>query len=92
MSVLQHVRGIILSHMTGTPELKEAVMDVVDNVDNDLDKNGYEDVMSDETDEAINKLNKVLIGSDTAAENESESDVVIKRESMLDDDETESSS
>lgn len=69
--------------MTAEPELKEAVLDVIENIDNDLDQ--FEDIISEATEDAIERLNKVLVGKED--EPEPEQDEILSRENLLNDEE-----
>lgn len=86
MSKLLHVKGIILTHMTAEPELKEAVLDIINCIDLDLDNSGYdEDLCSDTTLDAIANLDLVLGAVDEAEQiEETEKEVVISREALFD--------
>ena len=83
MSKLLHIKGIILTHMTAEPDLKDAVMEVINSIDSDLDQIEYdEDMASDRTNDAIKNLDKVLTG--TQDESEEEEEPPVKRKSPLD--------
>lgn len=53
-----------------TPEMKGAVMGVINNIDSDLDENGY--IPSNLTDEAVEYLEQVLTGLNPEEEDSDE--------------------
>lgn len=67
MSVLIHVKGIILSNLETDKRIKKAVLDFMNALDNDLVIGGYK--QSSEVDEAVENLDKALIEVDTEIEN-----------------------
>lgn len=70
--------------MDSLPDLKDAVLELFNSIDSDLDSIAYdEDTKSDRTIEAIKQLDIVLVGE--PEEDEVEPNAVIKNDSLLDD-------
>lgn len=79
MSALLHIKNLLIAHLDPkTPiELKSAMMGVLNSIDSDLDEYGY--VTTDETDEAIEELDRVLVGEDETESEETVGDIVMER-------------
>lgn len=77
MSVLLHVKNIIIHNLKMEPEVKKAVSSVLNAIDSDLDEFSYVPTM--ETDETIEHLDKVLAEEYDVEIEESVGDVVLER-------------
>lgn len=78
MSALLHIKNLIIVNLKCDSELKDAIMYVFNNIDSDLDINGYE--TSTATDEAIDYLDKVLCQE---AQEEEEEEVIEEEETEV---------
>lgn len=69
MSDLIHLKGVILTHLATTTELKKAVLDLINCIDSDIDEAGGL-TENDERDLAIQALDYALIGEAQDEEDE----------------------
>lgn len=79
MSALLQVKNLLVAHLDPKtdPDLKRAMLNVLNSIDSDLDEYGYE--TSDSTDEAIEYLDAVLIGQAEEEEESLPDEVVLER-------------
>jgi len=68
MSILLHLKGVVISNMKDEiPGLKQATLDLINNIDSDLDgiEQTYDEIeWSDETQKALAAFDKVLVGEE----------------------------
>jgi hypothetical protein len=88
MSVIMDIKGLILSNFKGEPKIKSALLNVLNELDNDLNVGGYEP--SSDVDKSIDELDKALIDLDEIEsivenEEEEEEDVGYKEKEISDD-------
>lgn len=94
MSDLNRIKGLILSMMKTTPEMKKAITKVINAIDSDLDVQGY--VPGSDVDLALYELEQALIEYDESINNppQDDSDIIVNRTKRkpfsLDDDDDES--
>lgn len=91
MSVLAQIKSLLVLRLEGNQETKEVIMDLINTVDQDLDNNNYEEWVSDALESILSRLDNALI-AESISSDEIESDSIIKRESLLEGDEDDSSS
>lgn len=62
MSVILHIRALIITNLKEdlAPQVKSAILNVIDKIDSELDELGYDSGF--EVDEAISNLDKILLG------------------------------
>lgn len=79
------IEGIVLSHMVASPELKEATLNILRELDNCLESADFDsDLSSDELDIALDNLDNVLVGKEEEVDVEQETDEIIKHDNPLD--------
>lgn len=62
MSIIQQVKGLVISNLEAPKELKEVLLKFLNELDSDLDVGGY--VPSSDVDRAILELDAVLVTLD----------------------------
>lgn len=79
MSDLNRIKGLILSMMKTTPEMKKAITKVINAIDSDLDVQGY--APGSDVDLALYELDQALIEYDENINNpkQDDSDIIVNK-------------